>query len=126
VDGDLGTHWRASVTDTDRVRLDLDAVVRPIRLVLRLGPHFGEYPTALRVETSVDGAQWRTVRETGLVPAPLAQLRAHADDLSVSLALAPGPARIVRLVVPAPHEAPRLPIPRRGEWGAHEIELHVE
>ena len=126
-DGDVATHWRERLAaPASSVRIDLARLVQPTRLVLRLGRHFGEYPAVLRVETSVDGEQWRTVRATDLVPAPLAQMRERPDDLSVSLALDPAPARAVRIVRPAFQETQHLLIPRHGHWGAHEIELYVQ
>ena len=120
VDRDLSTHWVAPVRRgvTDYVQIDL-LKPRPLtRLVVRLGPHFGEYLRSFRVDASADGQEWTTLVDRPIGEAPLRGLVTNPDDLRVEIVLPPTSTAHLRLVRPAGDTDPDW-----RAWGIHELEL---
>jgi len=120
VDRDLSTHWVAPVRRgvTDYVQIDL-LKPRPLtRLVVRLGPHFGEYLRSFRVDASADGQEWTTLVERPIGEAPLRGLVKNPDDLRVEIVLPLTSTAHLRLVRPAGDTDPDW-----LTWGIHELEL---
>lgn len=94
------------------------------RVVLRLGRHFGDYPRALEIATSVDGVGWQTVVKAPVTDAPLVSFHDHPDDVRMEIAIPPTEARHVRLVRPAaPQNAPFDQYANWLQWGAEGLEL---
>src|SRR5207245_1972889 len=103
VDRDLATHWVVPVRRSvaDYVQIDLQNPRRLTRLVVRLGPHFGEYLRSLQVEASADGQEWTTIVDRPIGEAPLLGLVRDPEDLRVEIALPPTTTAHLRLVRPA-------------------------
>ena len=120
VDRDLATHWVVPVRRSvaDYVQIDLQNPRRLTRLVVRLGPHFGEYLRSLQVEASADGQEWTTIVDRPIGEAPLLGLVRDPEDLRVEIALPPTTTAHLRLVRPAGDTDPDW-----LAWGIHELEL---
>jgi len=120
VDRDLATHWVVPVRRSvaDYVQVDLQKPQRLTRLVVRLGPHFGEYLRSLQVEASADGQEWTTIVDRPIGEAPLLGLVRDPEDLRVEIALPPTTTAHLRLVRPAGDTDPDW-----LAWGIHELEL---
>jgi hypothetical protein len=122
-DGDLRTHWteRIDAGPTGWLEIRL-AEPRPLtRLVVRLGPHFGEHLWSYQVATP--GAQaWSPIATRVFGEPPLAGLLTDPENLAVEIPLDGRPIDRLRLVRPPP------PLPTMyldwGWWGVHEIELY--
>lgn len=128
IDGRLDTHFVEPVVASAEswLRLDLPAAHAVTRVVLVLGPHFGEYLRLWRIETSADGVTWETVASDVNGEPPLRGLRRHPDNLRQELRL------------PAPTRTRHLRIVRQSEtsigmtvdlwanwrqWGVHELRV---
>jgi hypothetical protein len=94
VDGDLATHWVVPVDQNTETWLEvhLPAPRTITRVVVQLGPHYGEYMRLWRIDTSLDGFAWTpAVVERNPEP-PVAQMqrrRRRARSTSGSRGWAP-------------------------------------
>ena len=128
LDARLDTHWTEPVQQTTErwLQLDLPAPRAVSRVVLALGPHFGEYMRQWRIETSLDGLRWEVAaRERNGTP-PLVAMRTDPAHLTQELRLpAARTARYVRVVRPAAVESePTFDLWNNWtRWGVHEIQL---
>jgi hypothetical protein len=128
LDARLDTHWAEAVGQTSEswLQLDLPAAHVVSRVVLELGPHFGEYLRLWRIETSLDGVTWQaSASERNGMP-PLAALRADPGRLTQDLRLPEATAaRHVRVVRPgAAGGPPAFDLWNNWtRWGVHEIRL---
>jgi hypothetical protein len=128
VDGRLDTHWTEAVDAATEswIQLDLPAASTVARLLVDLGPHFGEYMRQWRIDTSLDGATWTTATREITATPPLAGLRTDPHRLTQELRLsAPTAARHLRLVrMAADAKRPAFDLwANWTQWGVHE--LHV-
>jgi hypothetical protein len=128
-DARVDAHWAEPVSQTAEswLRLDLPAPHTVSRLVLGLGPHFGEYMRVWRIETSLDGVTWQVAATERNGTPPLVGMRTARDHLTQELRLpAPTPARHLRLVRPgAEGLPPTFDLWNNWtRWGVHEIELY--
>jgi hypothetical protein len=128
LDGDVATEWQQDVDPSSDGWLQLDfPVPRMIsRVVVQLGPHFGEHLRQWRLDVSNDDATWVTVAsEQNAVP-PLAGIRADPDRLAIDLRL-PRPIAIRRLRIVRPAAEPGRDLDLWAGWhvwGVHEVELY--
>jgi hypothetical protein len=126
LDGDVSTEWQQVVDPSADgwLQLDFPAPRMISRLVLRLGPHFGEYLRQWRVDVCNDDATWVTVAsERNAVP-PLAGMRTDPDRLAIELRL-PRPIAIRRLRIVRPAAEPGRDLDVWAGWhvwSAHEVE----
>jgi len=129
IDGRLDSHWVRAVDAGEEawLQLDLPEPHAISRLVVALGPHFGEYLRQWRIEASDDGATWRSVATDDNAMPPLVGVRADPSRLETELRLdEPVTTRHLRLVRPA--AIPRTPadlFPNWRRWGVHELEVHA-
>lgn len=97
-DGNRTTRWESGV-QTDRVVMEIDlGAVRSVKaLELALGPFVEDFPRAMAIEASEDGATWRQVWRGG--SAGLAFVAAFKAPIDVPLRyeIASTPARYLRL-----------------------------
>jgi hypothetical protein len=98
--GILVREWSQAVEPTTSgwLRVDLDAPAEVQAVVLRLGRRFGAYLRQYRVETSLDGRTWQTVRDEPIGEAPLVAYRQDPADLRIRIDVTPTEARHVRLL----------------------------
>ncbi|MGH7893540.1 MAG: discoidin domain-containing protein [Candidatus Binatia bacterium] len=126
-DGDLATHW---IDDIDEQRdawlqVDLASPRRLRRLVLHLGPHFGEFLRIYRVETSVDGTSWTPVVAPGFGEAPLRGMRTDPEHLAVEIALPDVTTQHLRIVRPRHADPTGFDLwANWRRWGVHELEVY--
>jgi len=128
LDGDVATEWQQVVDPSldGWLQLDFPAPRMISRLVLQLGPHFGEYLRQWRLDVCNDDATWHTVAtERNAVP-PLAGMRTDPDRLATELRLdRPIAIRRLRIVRPAADPGRDLDLWAGWRvWGAHEVELY--
>jgi hypothetical protein len=127
IDGRLDTSWTEPVEarTEGRLRLDLPAPHLVSRLVLELGPRFGDYLRHWRVETSLDGVAWTVAATERNATPPLAQMRTTPSALSTELRLPrPMPARHIQIVrmKTDPQTAYDL-WANWTQWGVHELRV---
>jgi hypothetical protein len=98
--GTLVREWSQAVEPTTSgwLRIDLEAPAQVQAVVLRLGRRFGLYLRQYRVETSLDGRTWRTVRDEVVGEAPLVAYQRDPEDLWVRIDVTPTEARHLRLL----------------------------
>jgi hypothetical protein len=128
LDGDVATEWQQVVDPSSDgwLQLDFPAPRMISRLVLQLGPHFGEYLRQWRLDVCNDGTTWVTVAsERNAVP-PLTGMRTDPDRLAIELRLPrPIATRRLRIVRPAAEPGRDLDLWAGWRvWGAHEVELY--
>jgi hypothetical protein len=129
IDGDLDTHWVQPVDKRTDGWLQLDfAAPRALsRIVLELGPHYGEHLRQWRVETSPDGVAWERVasQDDGTAVPPLTQMMHDPTHLSTELRLPPGTfAQHLRIVRTAGSDVTPWDLwGNWSQWGVHEIVL---
>jgi hypothetical protein len=125
IDGRLDTHWVEAVEQNKEswLQLDLPTPHAISRIVVALGPHYGEYLRQWRIDTSDDGVTWQTAAtERNAVP-PLVQLQNEPRALTTDLVLdRPVETQHVRIVRTAADKgtAPDL-WPNWSYWGVHEL-----
>ena len=101
IDGRLDTHWVNPVSEKTETWLQLQFPEPHAfsRLVVELGPHFGEFLRRWRVDTSPDAVAWTTVASTTNATPPLVGMQTDPSRLSTEMLLDPAqPARYLRLV----------------------------
>jgi hypothetical protein len=98
--GTLARPWSQAVEagSSGWLQVDLVAPARVATVVLHLGRRFGLFLRQYRVETSLDGRTWRTVRDEPVGEAPLVAYARDPSALRVRIDLPPTAARHVRLV----------------------------
>jgi hypothetical protein len=129
VDGRDGTGWHEPIDPrTERwLQLDLPAPRTISRLVLELGPHFGDYLRQWRIETSLDGQTWTTATADVNGMPPLVGMLTDPAHLTQELRLTtPTPAAHLRIVRPsADTRVPAFDLwSNWTQWGVHELELY--
>jgi hypothetical protein len=97
-DGDERTRWEC-LQDANRHAFVADlGTARPVTaIVYSVGPYAWNVPTQLAIETSVDGAAWRTVKTGSILGALIEGGLADADALRAVLPLPAHTARYVRV-----------------------------
>ena len=128
LDGRLDTHWIEAVDGAVEswVQVDFAEPHAIARVVLQLGPHFGEYLRRWRVETSLDGTSWQTAAVEPNATPPLVALRTDPRHLTQELRLpAATPARHLRIVRTGADATVAYTDLWLSwlRWGAHEIEM---
>jgi hypothetical protein len=121
-------HWTEAVSQTTEswLQVDLPATSVVSRLVLALGPHFGEYMRLWRVDTSLDGVTWQVAASERNGAPPLAGMRTDPEHLTQELRLPTATAaRHVRVVRPSAEGLPPTFDLWNNwtRWGVHAIEL---
>jgi F5/8 type C domain-containing protein len=131
VDGDLATHWVQTVVRQTPgwLEIDLPEEHAIARVVVRLGPHFGEFLREYELLASQDGTTWTRLAKDDLPRPPVVDIQTRPQDLRTEIVVpAAGvtPARRFRLVRPAQSDPsdffdlwPGWPV-----WGVHELELY--
>jgi hypothetical protein len=125
LDGHLETHWTEMVdqNSTSWLQLDLPAPHAIARIVVELGPHYGEYLRMWRLETSVDGVVWEPAATDRNAMPPLLQLRTEPKALTTEL-------KLDRTVVTQHVRIVRTPADKTtaydlwgnwSQWGVHEL-----
>jgi hypothetical protein len=127
-DASTSGHWVEPVRQTEEswVQIDLPAPRAVSRVVLALGPHFGEYMRVWRVDTSADGVTWQAAAFARNGVPPLVGMRDHPAHLTQELRLpAPAPVRHLRVVRPDARDVGTTFDLWNNwtRWGIHEIEL---
>jgi hypothetical protein len=128
LDGDVATEWQQAVDPSSDgwLQLDFPAPRMISRVVVQLGPHFGEHLRQWRLDVCNDDATWVTVAsEQNAVP-PLAGMRADPDRLAIELEL-PRPIAVRRLRIVRPAAEPGRDLDLWAAWrvwGAHELEVY--
>ena len=126
IDRRLDTHWTEAVDQNAEswLQLDLPAPHTISRLVVELGPHFGEFLRQWRIDTSLDGVTWETAGSERAAVPPLVQLRTEPDRLSTEMRLlTPTPAQHVRLVRLGADKTPSIDLWGNWRtWGVHELQ----
>jgi len=127
-DGRLETHWVETVNPMTESWLQLDLPAAPTisRLVLQLGPHFGEYMRQWRIDTSLDGVTWQAAAVERNGTPPLVQLRTDparlTQELRLPIATAAKHVRVVR--PPSDNLLASMDVwPNWTRWGMHEIQV---
>jgi len=128
IDGRLETHWVTAIDPGQEawLQLDLPAAHAITRLVLQLGPHFGEYMRLWRVDVSQDGVTWSTAATERNGMPPVVAIRTDPGHLSQELRLtAATSARHVRIVqLGSAHAPPSIDLWANWlRWGVHEIDV---
>ena len=96
------------------------------RIVVQLGPHFGEHLRQWRLDVCNDDATWVTVASEQNAKPPLAGIRNDPDRLAIELRL-PRPIAIRRLRIVRPAAEPGRDLDLWAGWrvwGVHEVELY--
>ncbi len=127
VDGDLATHWTDDVDEKQDawLRVDLPSPRRLRRLVIDLGPHFGEFLRLYRIETSADGETWTAVVAPSFGEAPLVGMRTGPDRLAVEVALPDVTTQHLRIVRPKHTDGSPFDLwSNWTRWGVHELHLY--
>jgi len=98
--GRLAHPWSQAVESASSgwLQVDLAAPARVATVVLHLGRRFGLYLRQYRVETSLDGRTWRTVRDEPVGEAPLVAYARDPSALRVRIDLPATAAHHVRVV----------------------------
>ncbi len=126
IDGRLDTHWTETVDRSHEswLQLDLPQPRTISRLIVQLGPHFGEFMRQWRIDTSLDGVVWQTAGVDRNAVPPLLEMRRDPARLSSEMQLEhPISAKHVRLVRPAA-EGPDFDLwDNWTSWGVHELQL---
>jgi hypothetical protein len=128
VDGDVDTHWVAPVDQNTETWFEVHLPApHPItRVVVQLGPHFGEYMRLWRIDTSLDGFAWTpAITERNPEP-PVAQMRTSPTQLSTEMRLsAPTMAQHVRIARMGAGDMKSFDLwANWTQWGVHELELY--
>jgi hypothetical protein len=125
IDGRLDTHWTEAVDQNKEtwLQLDLPAAHVVSRLVVQLGPHYGEYLRQWRLETSADGVTWEQAGADRNAMPPLLQLRTDPRALTTELKLdRPVETRHLRIVrTPADKTTAYDLWGNWSQWGVHEL-----
>jgi hypothetical protein len=125
LDGRLETHWTEMVdqNSTSWLQLDLPAPHAIARIVVELGPHYGEYLRMWRLETSIDGVVWEPAATDRNAMPPLLQLRTEPRALTTELKLdRPVVTQHVRIVrTPADKTTAYDLWGNWSQWGVHEL-----
>jgi len=98
-DGDLLTRWYAGRTQRagDSVTVDLGQVSQVTGVEMRIGGYVGDFPGALTIETSVDGARWFRAWSGGTALLVFTSAIDHPRVTPLPFEFDPHPARLIRL-----------------------------
>ncbi len=125
IDGRLDTHWTEAVDQnaTSWLQLDLTEAHPISRIVVQLGPHYGEYLRQWRVETSTDGVTWEPAGADRNAMPPLLQIRSEPKALTTEIKLdRPVQTQHVRIVrTPADKTTAYDLWGNWSTWGVHEL-----
>ncbi|MBZ5556116.1 MAG: discoidin domain-containing protein [Acidobacteriia bacterium] len=99
IDGALGTWWTTGANQRggETVTIDLGAPRTISAVILSVGAHPNDYPRALAIDLSDDGAEWRTVWTGRGAARALTAAADHPHEIPLSFPLPPSRARVVRL-----------------------------
>jgi hypothetical protein len=125
IDGRLDTHWVEAVDQNKAswLQLDLPAAHAISRVVVQLGPHFGEYLRQWRIETSSDGVTWEQAGADRNAMPPLVQIRTDPRALTTELKLdRPLETQHLRIVrTPGDKQTAYDLWGNWSQWGVHEL-----
>jgi hypothetical protein len=99
LDGDPETRWYTGRPQQpgDEIVAELDAVEAVEGVELSLGPHYGDFPRRLVVETSLDARGWKAVWNGPTSSLALAAAIEAPRRMPLRVCFPPTPARHVRL-----------------------------
>jgi len=128
LDDKLSTHWTQQANDAESwLRIDLSGQAAPhvSRVVIELGPHYGEYLHRWRLEGSLDGSRWASLAEDDEAVPPLVDMRMRPSRLATELRPAvPTEVRSLR-IVSVPSRGPVNAQAESGTWGVHEVRVYA-